>query len=122
MQDFLQDFPRPVLVVDSALQIVAYSQKVFSVFGLRSRGSFAESGETLAQVLDSESELGDELALATSRLLRPGDEEVFSWTHRKRNYEVTVHAREGEELLVIFEDMTDFAISEEILMNARRYL
>jgi two-component system sensor histidine kinase AtoS len=122
MQDFLQDFPRPVLVVDSALQIVAYSQKVFSVFGLRSRGSFAESGETLAEVLDSESELGDELALATSRLLRPGDEEVFSWTHRKRNYEVTVHAREGEELLVIFEDMTDFAISEEILMNARRYL
>ena len=112
MQDFLQDFPLPVLVVDSALQIVAYSQKVFSVFGLRSRGSFAESGETLAQVLDSESELGDELALATSRLLRPGDEEVFSWTHRKRNYEVTVHAREGEELLVIFEDMTDFAISE----------
>ncbi|MGY8825043.1 MAG: PAS domain-containing protein [Candidatus Latescibacterota bacterium] len=122
MQDLLQDFPRPVLVVDGALQIVAYSQKVFSVFGLRSRGSFAESGERLAQVIEDERELGDELALATVRLFRPGDEEIFSWAHRKRNYEITVHARANEELLVIFEDMTDFAISEEILMNARRYL
>ncbi len=122
MQSFLQNFPRPVLVVDGALQIVAYSQRVLSVFGLRSRGHAAESGTRLAQVIEEERELGDELALATARLLRSGDEMVFSWAHRKRNYEITVHARDSEDFFVLFEDMTDYAISEDILMNARRYL
>ena len=122
MQDFLQSFPRPVLVVDGVLEIRGYSQKAFSVFGLRFRDHGDDPWGRLAQVLIDERALGDELALATAQLARPGDEERFDWEHRKRNYEVSVHAREDDAFLVLFEDTTDYAISEEILMNARGYL
>ncbi len=122
MQELVRDFPRPLLVVDSALRIVSYSHKVLSVFGLRARGQGSESEDALASAVEHEPSLVDELALATARLLRPGDEEVFAWTHRKRTYDVSVHAQLGETFLVLFEDATDYAISEEILINARRYL
>ena len=122
MLDFLQSFPRPVLLVDDALEIRGYSRKVFSVFGLRFRDHADNPKESLAQVLVAEQGLGDELALATARVVRPGDEETFDWAHRKRNYGITLHAQEDGTFLVLFEDTTDYAVSEEILMNARGYL
>lgn len=122
MQEFLQSFPRPVLLVDDALEIRGYSRKVFSVFGLRFRDNADDPQGNLDRVLASEQDLGDELALATTRVERPGDEETFDWEHRKRNYAVTLHAREDGTFLVLFEDTTDYAVSEEILMNARGYL
>ena len=122
MLDFLQTFPRPVLLVDDALEIRGYSRKVFSVFGLRFRDHSDNPQSGLAQVLAAEEGLGDELALATAKIVRPGDEDIFDWAHRKRNYEITVHAQEDGTFLVLFEDTTDYAVSEEILMNARGYL
>ncbi|MCH2660998.1 PAS domain-containing protein [bacterium] len=122
MQEFLQSFPRPVLVIDGGLEIRNFSRKAFSVFGLRYRDYADEPQDRLAQVLVDERDLGDELALATARLMRPGDEERFDWEHRKRSYEVGVYAQEDDAFLVLFEDTTDYAISEEILMNARGYL
>ena len=122
MQEFLQNFPRAVLVVDSALEISGYSRKTFSVFGLRFRDHADEPEQSLRKVLVDEKALGDELALATARLARPGDEDSFTWEKGQRKYEVAVHAREDETFLVLFEDTTDYAISEEILMNARGYL
>ncbi|MBT7551149.1 MAG: PAS domain-containing protein, partial [Gemmatimonadetes bacterium] len=122
MQGFLQSFPRPILVVDDALEIRGYSRKVFSVFGLRFRDYADDPEGSLGKVLGDEESLGDELALATARVVRPGDEETFDWIHRKRNYEITLHAQEDGIFLVLFEDVTDSAVSEEILMNARGYL
>lgn len=122
MLGFLQSFPRPLLVVDNALEIRGYSRKVFSVFGLRFRDYADDPEGSLGKVLGDEESLGDELALATARVVRPGDEETFDWIHRKRNYEITLHAQEDGIFLVLFEDMTDSAVSEEILMKARGYL
>ena len=122
MQEFIQSFPRPILVIDSGLEIREFSRKAFSVFGLRYRDHAADPQSRLAQVLVDEHNLGDELALATVRLTRPGDEERFDWEHRKRNYEVGVYAQGDDVFLVLFEDTTDYAISEEILTNARGYL
>ena len=122
MLGFLHSFPRPILVVDDALEIRGYSRKVFSVFGLRFRDYVDDPEGSLGKVLGDEESLGDELALATATVVRPGDEETFDWIHRKRNYEITLHAQEDGTFLVLFEDKTDSAVSEEILMNARGYL
>jgi len=122
MQEFLLTFPRPVLVVDGALQVIAYSQRALSVFGLRSRSRPADPGERLCQALAGDQELGDQLALATARLAKPGDEERFSWKHRERTYGVAVCARDDDSFMVIFEDTTHQAVSEEILLNTRHYL
>ena len=92
------------------------------MFGLRFRDYADDPEGSLGKVLGDEESLGDELALATARVVRPGDEETFDWIHRKRNYEITLHAQEDGTFLVLFEDMTDSAVSEEILMNARGYL
>jgi two-component system sensor histidine kinase AtoS len=72
--------------------------------------------------VEADKELGDQLALATARLVRPGDEERFEWTCGKRTYEVGIHARQDSTFLVLFADATDHVLSEEILMSARRYL
>jgi len=124
MREFLQLFPRPVLVVDGALQVVAYSRRVLPVFGLRTRGMSASPEEVLTQVLVENEELSDQLALATTQLFKPGDEERFSWKHRDRTYAVTAcpMGEEGNAFLVVFEDTTHRAMSEEILINARSYL
>ena len=54
MQEFLQNFPRAVLVVDSALEICGYSRKTFSVFGLRFRDHADEPEQSLRKVLVDE--------------------------------------------------------------------
>ena len=124
MREFLQLFPRPALVVDGALQAIAYSRRVLPVFGLRTRGMSASPEEVLTRVLVENEELVDQLALATTQLFKPGDEERFSWKHRDRTYAVTAcpMGEEGNAFLVIFEDTTHRAMSEEILINARSYL
>ena len=124
MQTFLQTFPRAALIIDGALQIVAYSRRVFPVFGLRVRSPATDPLERLNQILVEERELGDQLALATAQLVKSGDEERFSCRCRERTYAVTVCAMEEGEgnFLALFEDTTSLATSEEILFNARRYL
>jgi PAS domain-containing protein len=124
MQTFLQTFPQPVLVVDSALQIVAYSQRVLSIFGIRTRGVDSDPAEQLGAAVGEDVELDSNIALATARLVRPGDEEHFGWHHRERIYEIRICASEGEEdtFLVFFEDITHRSMSEKIQLDARHYL
>ena len=125
MLTFLRTFPLPVLAIDEGLGVVAYSQRALGVFGLRSRGSAERStAEQLGQALAADTALGDQLALATARLTRPGDEESFSWRRQERTFEVRVCRTEEEQdvFLVILEDDTDRTISEDILFNARHYL
>ena len=76
MQEFLRSFPRPLLVLDGGLKICDYRRKAFSVFGRRDRDHADDPEGRLAQVLVDDLALGDELALATARLVRPGDEET----------------------------------------------
>lgn len=124
IRDFLQLFPFPVLVIDGALRVLAHSRRVLPVFGLRSGAHRGDPAERLTQALDEDPELGDSLALATARLVNPGEEERFAWEHRGHTYAATVCALEegSDSFLVIFEDITSRAVSEEILRNARTYL
>ena len=124
IRDFLQLFPFPVLVVDGALRVLAYSRRAFPVFGLRSGGHRGDPAERFTQALGADPELGDQLALATARLVNPGEQERFGWDCRGRAYTVTVCAiqMENDSFLVIFEDITSRAVSEEILRDARTYL
>lgn len=122
MQELLQEFPRPLLVVDGGLRVLGFSAKIFSVIGLRKSKDTHQAYQALDRALQSDGQLGDELALATARLVRSGDEDRLVWTHRKRTFEVTVHARSDGSFWVLFEDITDYAVSEKILVSARRYL
>ena len=122
MQAFLDRFPRPVLIVDGGLRVVACSRRVFPLFGLRAGPEPDEGPDRLERILSEEQELGDPLALATARLVQPGDEERFTWRHRSRTYSVCVSAMEEDRFLVLFEDITALAFSEDVLVNARRYL
>jgi len=56
--------------------------------------------------------------------LNPGEEESFDWTSRGRAYDVTVCGPEDEGSLftVVFTDITDQHMTEEIHVNARHYL
>jgi len=122
MAFFLAGFPRPVLVVDGALTVLDYSRRSLALFGLREVEG--EGGDQLTRAITDAPELGDHLALATARLLNPGEEESFDWTSRGRAYDVTVCGPEDEGSLftVVFTDITDQHMTEEIHVNARHYL
>ena len=119
----LVGFPKPVLVVDGALTVLDYSRRSLALFGLR-EAEGDRGGEQLTRAIVDASELGDNLALATARLLKPGEEECFDWKRRGRAYEVAVCVAEGEgsAFTVMFSDTTDQHMTEEIQVNARHYL
>ena len=123
-QQFLQKLPLPVMAIDGALRVVAYSQRVLGIFGIRSR---SRSGETpvdlLGAAIVADTGLSDQLALATAQLGVPGDEEIFAWRHGEHIYEIRAYPVEEEEdvFLVAFEDETDHIQTEEILSKIRRY-
>lgn len=116
----LREFPRPLLVVDDALQVKDCSRLALTLFAIRGAYS-AASRQRLGAAIAADQELGDRLALATARLLRPGEEERFAWKRGERVYEVAVGAA-ADAFLVLFADVTDQAFSEEILLDARHYL
>jgi len=125
----LTSFPRPAMVVDGGLEVVGCSRPCLAVFGLRDSGEPDSWRELLTPALAGERELGDELALATARLTRPGAEESVSWSRGERHWQVTIAALEGEaaarggeRFLVLFADVTDQRLTEEIQRNARHYL
>ena len=126
MNSNLTRFPRPVLIVDGALDVLDYSRRSLALFGQSDHGADdgADSREQLGAALANDTELGDNLALATARLLRPGDEESFVWAHGGRSYEVTISAVEGDDgaFAVVFDDTTDRRMTEDIHVNARDYL
>ena len=122
---FLLEFPRPLLVVDEALQVVAHSRRVLPLLGVRQRADQVLEGDALlSTALAADQVLGDHLALATARLVHRGDEERFTWKQGRRSYSVTACALSDERplLLVLLEDTTASSMSEEIQRNARSYL
>ncbi len=114
----LREFPRPLLVVDDALQVKACSRQALALFSVRGKRGAAQR---LSAAIAADRELGDRLALATARLLRPGEEEQFTWKCGERTYEVAVRAA-AEVFVVLFADVTRQAVSEEILLGVRHYL
>ncbi len=73
MNTNLTRFPRPVLIVDGALAVLDYSRRSLALFGQIDDGADdgADSHQQLGAALATDTELGDNLALATARLLRP---------------------------------------------------
>jgi len=118
----LRSFPRPLLVADGNLEIIDYSSRVLHILGLRE----PETGsgcDTLTRFVGEEQELGDDLALATARLTRAGEEETLRWNWRQRTYDVTISAlADNDQFLVMFDDVSDQVMTEEIQLNARHYL
>jgi PAS domain-containing protein len=117
------------MVVDGALTVVECSRRCLAVFGLRPEGDAAAWAASLTETVAAEEALGDELALATARLLTPGEEEVVRWVRAERTWEVAVSALAGEgdgasvdRFMVWFADVTDRELEEEIQLNARHYL
>lgn len=119
MNDLLQRFPRPVIVVDDALIVLNANERAAVLFGLRQDDGIAE---TLTAWL-TEQDLGDELALATARLVNPGDEETFEWRRQDHHYDVSVtKAKDDECFYVFFIDVTEARLTERIHLDARHYL
>ena len=122
MQESLLEFPSPLLVVDGGLCVLGFSAKTFTVLGLRPSKDIDQACLALGREIQTHGDLADELALATARLVRAGEEDQWIWVRGKRTFEVKVSARPDDLFWVLFEDVTDYAISEEILLNARSYL
>lgn len=114
------------MIVDGALEVVDCSRCCLAVFGARDADGPDARAATLTRRLGEERALGDDLALATARLTQPGEEEVFEWARDDRRWEVTIAAMAGaagaEHFLVLFADVTDQRLGEEIQLNARHYL
>lgn len=129
MDSLLTDFPRALLVVDGALDVIDFSRRCAMVFGHSMAGhpkSVGDAGDWCTQLTEAVAaapELGDELALATARLTRSGEEETSQWERGGRVYDVTVTRMEEEDrYLVLFSDVTHQKLTEEIQTNARHYL
>ena len=113
------DFPRPLLILNGALEVLAYSRAALPIFGV---GHAEAAAESVASKVAADADLGDNLALATARLLQPGAEESFHWEPGETTFEVSVCSLDEDEFLVLFSDDTDHQLNEEIQLNARHYL
>ena len=122
MQALLLEYPRPLLVVDGGLRVLGFSAKIATVLGTRTSKDDNQVCLALEQQIQNYADLADELALATARLVRSGEEDQWVWVRGQRTFEVMVSARSDGHFWVLFEDVTDSVIAEEILLNARRYL
>ncbi len=122
-QHLLQQFPMPMLVVDGALQVISCSLRAAALFEIH-KGTEAEQAAQLSAAIGADTGLGDELALATARLVGPEGVEVFFWQRGTRWYEVKVWSAPAaaDTFLVLFGDVTHQRISEEIQLDARHYL
>jgi len=129
----LRDLPRPLMVVDGALNVVDCSRQCLALFGLGQspvqEGDAPSWTASLSERLAVEEELGDSLALATARLTAPGAEETVTWSRGGRTWEVAIAAiasgGEGtgvEHFTVLFADITDQELERGIQLNARHYL
>lgn len=114
----LRDLPVAVARVDGALTVLDASRACLRLFGVAAGVPAVDLGGALSAAPD----LGDELALATARLTRPGEEVLFEWCRQDRVYEVRVSAGDGGSFYVLFHDATDSRGLEEIQLEARHYL
>jgi len=75
MQESLLEFPSPLLVVDGGLCVLGFSAKTFTVLGLRPLKDIDQACLALGREIQTHGDLADELALATARLVRAGEED-----------------------------------------------
>ncbi len=118
----LRSLPIAAAVIDDALQVLDCSRRCLALFGVGADGECVEAD--LGQALTVATDLGDELALATARLVQPGDTEAFEWQREERLIEVTAIADDddGRTYLITFADVTDARRMEQIQQQARNYL
>jgi PAS domain-containing protein len=116
----LRDLPRAVARVDGALRVLECSGACLSLFRIDDGG---DGTEQLGQALAATDEVGDELALATARLTRPGETDRFEWRQGDRRYLVSIDTEaSAETFLVWFEDVTESRQLEEFQLEVRHYL
>jgi PAS domain S-box-containing protein len=118
----LRSLPIAAALIDDALQVIDCSRRCLTQFGVIAGSADAEAD--LGKALSESPDLGDELALATARLVTPGEADSFEWRRDDRLVEVTVTAddEEGRTFLITFSDVTDSRRMEEIQHQARNYL
>ena len=117
----LRSLPIAAALLDDSLQVLDCSRRCLVLFDVVAGGTDVEA---LSQALSAATGLGDELALATARLVAPGDAESFEWRREDRLFEVTATADDDDRrtFLVIFADVTDTRQIEQIQQQARNYL
>lgn len=121
----LYHLPLAAAWMDDAMQVVDCSRRCVTLF--RSADKSAAEAQACAfvtQALAADTILGDELALATARLVEPGATETFNWKRGDQDFEVGVTADDGDDgrFFVIFRDVSDLRRMEQIQQQARAYL
>ncbi len=118
----LDALPRAAMIVNDALEVLDCNRAALKAVGL---AVGPQGCERLAQALgDTQTELGDNLALATASL-SPGEEERFSWRNGDSSFEVSINLHgddEEGEYFVMFTDRTSEMLTQDIQVTARHYL
>lgn len=123
----LYGLPVAAAWIDEAMQVVDCSRRCVALFHSDDPGARDEAAagrETVTQALAADADLGDELALATARLVEPGAAEEFDWQRGEHTFEVAIAAddEDGRMFFVMFRDVTDVRRMEQIQQQARGYL
>ncbi len=118
----LDALPRAAMIVNGALEVLACNPAALKAVGL---SAGPQGCQRLTQALgEGQTELGDNLALATASL-SPGEEERFSWRNDDSSFEVSIslHEDDGEgEYFVMLADRTSDMLTQDIQVTARHYL
>jgi PAS domain-containing protein len=120
----LRSLPIVAALVDDALRVLDCSRRCLALFDVDENAAGTGAEDRLSRVLAASTQLGDELALATARLVAPGAAETFEWRRDDRLMEVSITADDddGRTFLVSFDDVTDGRRMEQIQQEARSYL
>ena len=120
----LRSLPIVAALVDDALRVLDCSRRCLALFDVDENAAGTGAEDRLTRVLAASTQLGDELALATARLVTPGAAETFEWRRDDRLMEVSITADDddGHTFLVSFDDVTDGRRMEQIQQEARSYL
>jgi len=118
----LRSLPIAATLIDDSLQVLDCSRRCLVLFDVTAGASDFEA--RLSQALSAATDLGDELALATDRLVETGDTDSFEW--RRENHLIEVTATDDDDdgltFLITFADVTDTRQMEQIQQQAWNYL
>lgn len=109
LAEFINSFPKPLVIMDESLQVIGAGKAAFSIFGL---SDLHEDNELLAleSKFFAEQELLTAVGAATMRLHYPGSNVTSRVPMGRRAYDVTVFSFTYEEAIAFgasFEDVTD---------------
>ena len=116
----LDALPWAAMIVNGALEVLDCNKAALRAVGL---AVGPDSCERLAQALaEPQTELGDNLALATASLT-PGEEERFGWRNGDSSFEVSISLNgDDAEYFVMLTDRTSEMLTQDIQVTARHYL